>query len=185
MHEVCALTEKGLSYLLSKVSPKQVLEGLVQALDSRRNELAVLTTAVQELAASLTAFRATAVKVMDAAVPRPDLAATHAHWLGKAPNGLPAVGLNGTSDCCPALLSVLDKWQGSGAAEDCPLPELYRRVKQAPGLTVGRFHDALRSMHERAQIYLHPWTGPLSEIPDPALALLVGHEIAYYASIRR
>ena len=28
------------------------------------------------------------------------------------------------------------------------------------------------------------WTGPLYAIPEPPLALLVGHEIAYYASPR-
>ena len=32
--------------------------------------------------------------------------------------------------------------------------------------------------------HLHPWTGPLYALPEPAFALLVGHEVAYYASIR-
>ena len=31
------------------------------------------------------------------------------------------------------------------------------------------------------QVYLHPWTGPLYALPEPAFALLVGHEVAYYA----
>ncbi len=39
-------------------------------------------------------------------------------------------------------------------------------------------------MHQAGRIYVHPWTGPLHELPEPAYALLVGHEIAYYASLR-
>ena len=44
--------------------------------------------------------------------------------------------------------------------------------------------DGLRKLHQQEQIYLHPWTGPLYDLPEPALALLVGHEVAYYASRR-
>ena len=54
-----------------------------------------------------------------------------------------------------------------------------------PAPTIGHFHDSLRRLHEQEKIYLHPWTGPLYEIPEPPYALLVGHEIAYYASIRK
>ena len=64
---------------------------------------------------------------------------------------------------------------------DCPLPHLYRTLSEQ---TIGQFHDALRQLHSQQRIYLHPWTGPLCELPEPALALLVGHEVAYYASAR-
>jgi hypothetical protein len=66
------------------------------------------------------------------------------------------------------------------------LPELYRQARRAdPGLSLGAFHDGLREFHAAGRLYLHPWTGPLYEIPEPACALLVGHEVAYYASPRR
>ncbi len=65
------------------------------------------------------------------------------------------------------------------------MPELYRRVhRTAPSLTIGRFHDTLRQLHEEERIYLHPWSGPLYEIPEPPYAVLIGHEVAYYVSIR-
>ena len=68
---------------------------------------------------------------------------------------------------------------------DCPLAELFRSLSTLePAPTVGLFHDALRRLHADARIYLHPWTGPLYALPEPAVALLVGHEIAYYASLR-
>jgi hypothetical protein len=93
---------------------------------------------------------------------------------------------NGSETLAAALLTHLRQWQASGASEDCPLPELFRRVRQAAqGMSIGQFHDSLRRLTESEQIYLHPWTGPLYDMPEPPLALLVGHEIAYYASLRR
>jgi hypothetical protein len=84
-----------------------------------------------------------------------------------------------------ATRAALAAWHDSGALGDCPLPELFRRLQpRLPGLTIGQFHDGLRHLHQDEAIYLHPWTGPLYEMPEPALALLIGHEIAYYASLR-
>jgi hypothetical protein len=113
--EICAITDKGLTYLLAHVTPGEISEALMRALEK-----------------------------------------------------------------------FLENWQAANALEDCPLPELYRSARQAyPTLTIGQFHDSLRCLHQREQIFLHPWTGPLYEIPEPTVALLVGHEIAYYASTRR
>jgi hypothetical protein len=83
------------------------------------------------------------------------------------------------------VLSFLKRRQDQGALGDCPLPDLYGEARRlVPTLTIGQFHDGLRTLHQRAQIYLHPWTGPLYELPEPTLALLAGHEVAYYASFR-
>jgi hypothetical protein len=84
-----------------------------------------------------------------------------------------------------AVCAQLAAWHEAGALDDCPLPELYRRVaSQFPALSIGQFHDRLRLLHGGGRIYLHPWTGPLYELPEPAYALLIGHEIGYYASLR-
>jgi len=84
------------------------------------------------------------------------------------------------------LISHLERWSASGALEDCPLPELFRQARSADSdLTIGRFHDNLRHLDEGGQIHLHPWTGPLYGIPEPPYALLVGHAVAYYASLRK
>ena len=75
---------------------------------------------------------------------------------------------------------------GSGhAMTDCPLPELYRHLKNNhPGLTLGQFHDLVRGLYADRKIYLHPWTGPLYErCPNRPGALLAGHEVVYYASL--
>jgi len=33
-------------------------------------------------------------------------------------------------------------------------------------------------------VLFHPWTGTLYSIPEPEFAFLVGHEVAYYVSLK-
>lgn len=167
--DVCALTEKGLAYLLSQLSPRQVLEDFVRVLEARHAQAGELLAAARRMQDHLEGLRATAEHVLrEVAAP-------------------PPVGRNGHGpEVWPAeVLSHLARRHDTGAAGDCPLPELFRHVEpSAPGLTLGRFHDGLRRLHDDGRLYLHPWTGPLYDLPEPHFALLVGHEIAYYASYR-
>jgi hypothetical protein len=173
--EVCALTEKGLAFLLAQASPKQVLEDLVRALETRHGQVAEFVAAVRQWQAGLDAFKAMAEKALRD-LPQPAGTGT----VGPPPSG------NGANTWPAEVLSYLAERQAAGASEDCPLPELFRRARRvAPSLTIGHFHDGLRRLQESGQVYLHPWTGPLYDLPEPAYALLAGHEIAYYASIRR
>jgi hypothetical protein len=172
--ETYAITDKGFAYLLSQVSPRQVLEDLVRVLEERRAQVGDLAALVGQMQQGFDSLRSSAEKVLRQ-VPQGDelVAALHA----PSANGMPDA-TNGLD-----LLGLLERWQSSGASEDCPLPELYRQARaQSDGLTIGRFHDELRRLHDAGHIYLHPWTGPLYEIPEPAVALLVGHLVAYYAS---
>lgn len=176
--EFCGLTEKGLAYVLSEASPKQVLEELVHTLQARQTLVAELVTAARQWQTGLDALQAAVEKVLQQIQTSP-AAVPPAVAVGAARS------LNGSQTLTADLLACLSQWQATGAPGDCPLPELYRRVtSMARSLTIGHFHDNLRQLHEQGKIYLHPWTGPLYELPEPAYALLVGHEIAYYASTR-
>jgi hypothetical protein len=167
VQEICALTDKGLAYLLSQVGPRQVLEDLVRAVEARRAQLGELVNSAHQAQASFEALQALAETVLRQLSDKPPTSA------------------NGVHDWTAAALAHLERWQASGVSEDCPLPQLYRDVRPgAPSLSIGQFHDGLRKLHEQGRVYLHPWTGPLYEIPEPPYALLIGHEIAYYASRR-
>jgi hypothetical protein len=157
---VCAITEKGLEYLLQQTSPRQVLEDFVRAVEARREQVGELIAAARRMQTGLDALHATVAQVLpQVATPGPD-------WSAEVP-------------------AMLTQWRAAGASEDCPLPELFARLRRTrPELTTGQFHDGLRKLHDDGLIYLHPWTGPLYALPDPVCALLVGHEIAYYASAR-
>ena len=172
--EICVITEKGLGLLLQQANPRLVLEAFVGALDARRQQLDALLESVQAGQEHLASLRSFAEKVLvQLQQPQPlVISAT-------AKNGKPE------ADEAAAALAHLTRRQAARTLDDCPLPELHRHLQSShPALTLGQFHDVLRRLHETGRIYLHPWTGPLYELPEPACALLVGHEVAFYASAR-
>jgi hypothetical protein len=171
--EVCTITEKGLAYLLSQVSPKQVLEDFIRALEARQSQAGELLMIARQMQAGIDALKLTAERVLE-------------QLHGAAPPAACTNGSAGPSEAwAGAVLSYLGRRQETGASEDCPLPELFRQARlTSPALTIGHFHDGLRRLLDAGHIYLHPWTGPLHALPEPPYALLVGHEIAYYASKR-
>jgi hypothetical protein len=165
--ELVAITDKGLDHLVSQANPRQLLLDLVRAVESREQQLAQWIAAARQTQASLDGLRQLAA----AAILRLD-----------TPR-IPQTPPNGASatDFAANVLRCLEQWSTSNEAEDCPLPHIYRQLK---GVTIGQFHDVLRRLHAEQRIYLHPWTGPLCDLPEPPMALMVGHEIAYYASPR-
>jgi hypothetical protein len=172
--EVCAITDKGRDWLLMQASPRQVLEDFVRVMEERQKQIAELHTATCSLAASLESLQTTVQQILPAPV--------EAHHNG--PKSTLACAVGSGMDWSGEVLPILEEWHASSAG-DCPLPELYRRLKLAHAeLSIGGFHDGLRQLHEQHRVYLHPWTGPLYELPEPPFAVLIGHFVAYYASLR-
>ena len=162
--EICAITDKGRQWLVTQASPRQVLEDFVRLLEERRQQAAELITAARNVAASVESLKSTVEQLRPAE--RPD-------------------NSGGPLDLCADIQAHVEQWHDTSPG-DCPLPELFRRLREVhPDLTVGCFHDGLRDLHARGVIYLHPWTGPLYDLPEPPFALMTGHEIAYYASPRK
>lgn len=81
----------------------------------------------------------------------------------------------------PAVLAHL---AGHAGPADCPLPDLFRALAVNQPLTIGEFHDGLRQLHADGAVSFTAWAGPLYALPEPQYALLIGHGIAYYASLR-
>jgi len=173
--EICAITQKGLAYLLHQDSPKPWLAELVQALHSQQAQTGELLRSVQQWQASIDSFKNLVHQYFQQRDCNGSL-----HLMSETSNRTNNhASAKSQSEIRESILSQLDQWHGSG---DCPLPELFRCCHE--GVTIGQFHDELRRLQQEEQIYLHSWTGSLSEIPEPALALLAGHGIAYYASRR-
>src|SRR5262245_54101285 len=182
VREVCAITDRGMQFLTRQASPRQVLEDLVRILEDRETSVAELTASAAQMSAALVAVRA----VIDQVLPR---LTEHHTTNGIAMNGVLSPARPAGSTAIETLIgdvkSQLAGWhEATGSSQDCPLPDLYHKLEANEAVSIGQFHDALRQLHGEHQIYLHPWTGPLYAIPEPAFALMVGHEVAYYASIR-
>jgi hypothetical protein len=191
--EQCAITDKGLTYLLGQLSPRQVLEDFVRVLEQREGQVCQLLATARQVQADIEALRANAEKVLTALCRVPtdqantngDLKSLFYKFLHGASEQAPPATPPSPQQLEQALLAHLTRWAGGDRSEDCPLPDLFRHASAAvPELSIGQFHDALRRLEEAGQVYLHPWTGPLYEMPAPPYALLGGHEIAYYASLR-
>ena len=202
--ELFALTDAGWEYLLAQVNPKQVLEDFVRVLEERRGEVGDLLDTARRMADSLQGLKDAVARVL------PTVSATRVQQTpptsagngesescalpgegsgegllsGRLSGNLAALETSSQTDIAPIILARLADWSGA-AGEDCPLPELYRALSilDSPP-TIGVFHDCLRKLHADGVLYLHPWTGPLYAMPEPAYALLAGHNIAYYASPR-
>lgn len=154
------LTERGLDWLLQQVSPRTILDDLVRALEARQQESTALVSAARQMQTTLETLRSRVDRVLQEA----PTAAPSSAWQEK-------------------VVAFLEQRR---AAEDCSLPELFNQAQSiAPRLTIGGFHDGLRQLRDDGRLYLHPWTGPLYALPEPPFALLIGHEIAYYASPRQ
>lgn len=156
------ITDAGRRHLLESQNPREVLEDLVRVVESRLASANELAAAARRSAEELTAVRGLVAACL------PNIAA------GRVPRD------EGRNLAAEVLAALQDRIASTG--EDCPLPDLYRRLPGPP--TLGAFHDALRELHRRGRLHLHPWTGPLYALPEPEFALLAGHEVTFYASVR-
>lgn len=162
------LSEIGSRFLMEQTDPKPLLQAVQESLSSHESALQKVQNALREQHQLIDALKRR-VEQLAQMVNRGQIT--------QAKVTVP--------DWESQLTRYLSQRQHARPAEDCPLPELYQQAKQAdPALSVGMFHDGLRKLQAEDRIALQPWTGPLHEIPEPALALLQGHSLAFYASVR-
>jgi hypothetical protein len=163
------LTEAGLQWLLHKTDPATALEALQQRIVQGQQQWQTWGEMLERCREELDQLR---------------------QWVAGVIEELKTSARQGWAAGNPAILKAtawpfLRRWQETHPQEDCPLPELFRQLRQQhPQLNVGQFQEALRQWYGQGQIVLHPWAGPIYEIPEPELAMLVGHAIAYYVSLR-
>ncbi len=98
-----------------------------------------------------------------------------------SPGRTAATGLLAATELAPAVCAYLADHTGP---TDCTLPELFRALAPTDAPTIGAFHDCLRKLYADGTVSLPQWTGPLYALPEPQYALLIGHGIAYYASLK-
>ena len=200
--DLYSLTEKGWEFLLAAVNPKQVLEDFVRVLEARQGEVGELLETARHMADSLQGLKDAVARVLPSVCMGKIQANTDrkggnttftppvALRVHQAPDRAvgvrhePAVAFLDTppaTDLAPAIVAYLAERAG---ATDCPLPELFRALPITDTPTIGQFHDCLRQLHADGTVSLPAWTAPLYAMPEPQFALLIGHSIAYFASLR-
>ena len=211
--DLYALSEKGWEYLLAAVNPKQVLEDFVRVLEARQGEVGELLTTARRMADSLQGLKDAVSRVLpgvtaarlplsspsplagegggasptgegwrlDGLTSHPSPGSQSLATLSRKGRGQEEIAVLDAPDLAPAICAYLADHAGP---TDCPLPELFRALALTDSLTIGAFHDCLRQLHADGTVSLPAWTGPLYALPEPQYALLIGHGIAYYASLR-
>ncbi len=162
-----SLSQAGMEYLLTQTNPKPLLEAIQAQLQQSESTLSELRERLQNCLQQIQTLRNKTEQVEQIA----GSTVTHAKV------AMP--------DWESTINGYLVNRQVSRPAEDCPLTELYNHARQhVPQLSVGTFHDGIRRLQAKHEIDLQPWTGSLHEMPEPELALMQGHSVAYYASAR-
>ncbi|NBO92265.1 MAG: hypothetical protein EBV06_08125 [Planctomycetia bacterium] len=163
------ITDRGMYYLFNEVNPREILKDFVRVIESREKQIHELGAKVCTLLAGVEAMRGHLCHTLAHLEKQADLKALCRDFYQRS-----------DEEIAPTLLCCI---AARKAPDDMSLPELYAQAcKFKPGLTIGTFHDALRYLDARGQIRLHPWTGPLYEVPQPRFGLLIGHQISYYVS---
>jgi hypothetical protein len=73
-------------------------------------------------------------------------------------------------------LVYLDRRNETGAAGDCPLPELFHALRpRFPDLTLPTFHDGVKRLHDLRAIRI----APASEMDEPEYALVIEDKLMY------
>ena len=151
------ITAAGRDALVAQDVPKELLEDLLRVAEAQQERLSCLVDEVDTYRQQLTALRELVAAVLG--------------------------GASSPAGPDEDVLAVLQ------ARADAPgattLSDLHAALRRGGPVSVGQLHDALRRLSAAGAVRLSPWTGPLYELPDPSLALLIGHEVLYYAALRQ
>jgi hypothetical protein len=174
-------TPKGVNFVHDNESPIQLLRELRELLQVNQDQVPVwLDQLQQELRAQherLMQEVQTYLERLDAIRHRVDEALQRAAILGPAVPEAVASSVPWAADA----LGYLDRRQTSGAAGDCPLPELFTALRERHGqLSLPSFHDGLRRLHDRRLLRLAAARDP-EGLGEPEYALLEGDALLYFA----
>jgi hypothetical protein len=159
-------------------SPKSVLRELKEVLAVTRAGVPLWMHEAREEVAALSARLDERAEAMLAKLD--GLAARVEAALRRAETQSPAIGepVGRVVPWATAALEYLDRRAASGAAGDCPLPELFHATRLAfPELTLPAFHDGLKRLHDVRAVRL---TG-MTEMAEPEYAVVADGELKYAA----
>jgi hypothetical protein len=172
-------TPKAVEFIHEHDSPRSVLRELKDVLAaSRAGVPAWMAEAKAEVAALSERFESRAAALLSHLN---DLAVRVEAALRRAETNGPAIAepVGRVVPWAVEALEYLDRRSASGAAGDCPLPELFHAVRaKFPQLTLPSFHDGLRRLHDVRAVRLTPG----GEMSEPEYAVVVDGQLMYAAA---
>ena len=177
------LTPKGVEFLHAHESPLAVLRELQSSLRTTRAGVPVWLDSMRQqwhtFSQQMHADMELMLKRLDTLADRVEEALRRADAIGPA---LPA-SVAASVPWALEALTYLDHRRTSGAAEDCPLPELFAAVRQQrPDLSLVEFQDGLRRLFDHKVLRLLPFRSNNGALPEPEYVMCDGPDLLYYAS---
>ena len=176
--ECARITVKGREKIAGSLCTKTILEDFVRVLEHRQGIARQMLAGAQKQIDQLDRMQAGLGELRSALLgeepPRSPQTAEAAHNSNKP---VAVQLLAGALGMVRDFLAEHERCSGA----DLLLFQLYDHLTGRLGpISLGEFHDQLRVWHGEGFVALHPWTGPLYQMPRPEVALLTGHEIACY-----
>jgi hypothetical protein len=183
------LTDRGRQFLLDQESPLRLLGGLREQLEAQgtalaegvrdaQTQLSSCRESVHQLEKKLDAqfdhYQQT-VQVLRAALDR----------ISHQP-AAPALPLPGgsTTGWLDEVVPFVTAQKRLNSFDRPNLKRVYEHLKQThPALTLGEFHEGLRTLHQQRRIRLDPYTQALATLQDPLHALYLDREVKYYVDL--
>src|SRR5262245_8457535 len=175
-------TPKAVEYLHAHESPVAMLRELQAELKNARTGVPLwldrLNRQWTELAAGMQEQMKQALNRLDALAERVEEALRRLDGVPNIPKGV-----SQSVPWATQAITYLDHRRESGAANGCPLPELFCAVRmQHPALSLTDFQDGLRRLNDHKALRLSRFDGPADQLPEPEYALLDGAQVLYYAT---
>lgn len=187
-----SITDKGRQFVQEQDSPAKLVGALR---DSLQQQGAVLATEVETARAEVRAFRegvdgllsvldehsrryqATA-SALQAAVDRLARQPTPVSPIPRATND------GHSADWLDEVVRFVRDHKRVNPFSIPTLPRIYQHLRQTrPSLTLGQFHDGLRTLQAQRKILLGPYTQAPATIEDAQNALFLDREVKYYVDL--
>jgi hypothetical protein len=177
------LTPKGVEFLHAHESPRAVLDELRKELQTTRAGvpvwLAGMRDDLQTFTERLAEDTQKLLQRLDALTRRVEEALRRADAAGPEVKDGVSLAVPWAVDA----LAYIDRRKASGAAGECPLPELFAAIgERHGGMSLTDFHDGLRRLDDYRAVNLLPFSGPAEQLPEPEYALPDGPAFLYYAA---
>lgn len=174
-------TPKTVEYLHAHESPVAVLRELQAEL---KNARAGVPLWLESLNRQWTELSAGMYEQMKQALNRMDSLAERVEEALRRLDGVPNLpkSVSQSVPWATQAITYLEHRRETGAANGCPLPELFGAVRlQHPALSLTEFQDGLRRLSDHKALRLTRFDGPADQLPEPEYALLDGAQVLYYA----
>jgi hypothetical protein len=176
------LTPEGVRAALEQSETPQLLRGLGEGLNKQVEHLKAVRDQIGQLLGEIGPV-VQSVAALERRIQPPSLEEIRKQ-LGSATTPAPASPRALPSAWQDRVAQLAAEQRARDRFQPVSLPALLQKIRgEQPDLTLGQYHDGLRSLRQQGRIRLIPFTRALATIDDPSNALFLDGEVMYYVDV--